>query len=47
VPLVYDEAILTQESFVITVEHMGKRTNCQLNMIEESSPDVFTYLLEE
>lgn len=47
VPLVFDEAILTQESFVLTVDHIGKRTNCQFNMLDETSPDVFNYLMEE
>jgi len=47
VPLIYDEAILKHDSFVITVDHMGKRTKYQLNMIDERSPNMFSYLTEE
>ncbi len=47
VPVVYDEAILKQDYFVITVEHMGRRANCQLKMLDENSPDIFTYLVED
>lgn len=46
-PVVYDEAILKQDKFVVTLEHLGKRTNCQLRMVEEESSDIFAYLLAD
>ncbi|MEM7333770.1 MAG: GntR family transcriptional regulator [Chloroflexota bacterium] len=46
-PILYDEAILKQDSFVMTVEHFGKRTKSQLKMLDEYSPDIFSFLLEE
>lgn len=45
VPLVYDEAILKHDCFLLTIEHTGKRTNCQLQMVDERSPEPFEYLL--
>lgn len=46
-PMVYDEATLRHDSFVMTVDHIGRRTNCQLNMIDDTSTDVFRYLIDE
>lgn len=45
IPLVYDEAILKHDSFIVTIEHTGKRANCELKMVDESSPEPFEYLL--
>ena len=46
-PILYDEAILKQENFIVTMTHLGKRTECQLQMRHEASPDIFSYLKEE
>ena len=46
-PILYDEAILKHDHFVITLEHSGRRTTCQLQMIDDRSPDIFEYLTEE
>lgn len=47
VPILYDEAILKQDSFAVTVEHTGKRTNSQLRILDDQSPDIFSFLLED
>lgn len=46
-PILYDEAILKHDHFVITLEHSGQRTTCQLQMVDSQSPDIFDYLTEE
>lgn len=46
-PILYDEAILKHDHFVITLEHSGQRTTCQLQMVDDQSPDIFDYLTEE
>ncbi len=46
-PILYDEAILKHDHFVITLEHSGRRTTCQLKMVDGQSPDIFDYLTEE
>lgn len=46
-PILYDEAILKHDQFVITLEHSGRRTTCQLKMVDDKSPDIFDYLTEE
>ncbi len=43
--IVYDEAILKCDRFVVTVEHTGRRANCQLKMLDENSPEIFSYLI--
>lgn len=47
VPLVYDEAILKHDSFILTIDHTGKRTNYELKMVDENSPQPFEYLLHD
>lgn len=46
-PVIYDEAILNHDTFVITIERLGRRTSCQLKMLDETSPDIFTYLTND
>ncbi|MEM9777043.1 MAG: GntR family transcriptional regulator [Chloroflexota bacterium] len=46
-PILYDEAILKHDHFVITLEHSGRRTTCQLQMVDGQSPNIFDYLTEE
>lgn len=46
-PVIYDEAILNHDNFVITIERLGQRTSCQLKMLDENSPDMFTYLIND
>ncbi len=46
-PIVYDEATLKQEQFVVTLEHFGQRTTCKLQMVDSQSPNMFDYLMDE
>ncbi|MEW5960645.1 MAG: UTRA domain-containing protein, partial [Chloroflexota bacterium] len=46
-PIVYDEAVLRGDRFVITMERLGKRTNCQLNLSDDNLPETLAFLLED
>lgn len=45
-PLLYDEAILKQAYFIVTIEHIGKRSHCKLQLRQPDDGEGMAWLKE-
>lgn len=46
-PIVYDEVVLLPDRVVLTIDHLGKRSTSQLNLVTDERFDFFKYLNRE
>jgi DNA-binding GntR family transcriptional regulator len=45
-PVIFDEAFLAADSFVVATERFGTRTSYQFHILDSASPDPLTLLVE-